>query len=87
MSKLDMLRADRDRAASEQDWSRWRCRTVELARMGYVDPPPLETTQAAVMETTAGEKPKRRGRPPKPKCEHGKNPETCLDCDDGLVAA
>jgi hypothetical protein len=57
-----------------------RTMDVEIARLGYH--PKMETTQAVVMEQAVPEKP-RRGRPPRPRCEHDMLLERCPECAEG----
>lgn len=62
-----------------------RAMEVELTRMGYVDTAAtnvaVETTQAAPLpEQAVPEKPKGRGRPPRPRCEHGMIVDRCDEC-------
>ncbi|HTG20904.1 MAG TPA: hypothetical protein VK681_12740 [Reyranella sp.] len=52
---------------------------VELDRMGY-----RETVIPEPMETTMAPNPKK-GRPPKPRCEHNMIADRCPDCNDELA--
>ncbi len=77
--RVAMFLQERANARARGDRGVERCMNVELRRMGYVDP--VETTVAEPMEQVVPP-PKRRGREPKPKCEHGRPPERCLDCQE-----
>ena len=82
-----MLLTDRERALEEQDWNRYRCRTQELAQIGHVDMPATAPVEHAVA-SAAPEMvvpAKRRGRPPRPRCEHGTIADRCVECNEELV--
>ena len=65
-----------------------RAMDVEIARIGYRVPQGVhiyqegahETTQAIALEEQAIPEKVKRGRPPKPRCEHGNLLERCEDC-------
>lgn len=81
-----MFLRERAKARARGDRGVERCMNVELNRMGYQEPPPVETTTAPPMETTMVPGPKK-GRPPKPRCEHDMILSRCPDCsEDGLPA-
>ena len=73
-----MFTETRERAVRAGDGGMVRTMNVELARLGA-----LETTQAAAMEHAVPEKP-RRGRRPKPRCEHGAIADRCAECNELL---
>jgi hypothetical protein len=77
-----MFLQERADARARQDAGVERCMNVELARMGYQEP--LETTAQQPMQTTLQEKP-RRGRPPKPRCEHDMLVGRCPDCSEDAI--
>jgi len=92
MSQVQLLLATRADALRRGDRSVYREMDFQLQRLGvFVGPepypfPPLDPAALAQVETATVEMPeravppKKRGRPPKPRCEHGKIPERCLDC-------
>jgi len=50
-----------------------------------VEESPMETTVTEEsMEHAVPPAPKKRGRPPKPRCEHGKLVGRCLDCEEEI---
>lgn len=64
------------------DKSLERACNADLARHGYRDE--LETTEAETLpEQVVPDKPKR-GRPPRPRCEHDMIVDRCPDCRDDL---
>jgi hypothetical protein len=67
----------RAKARSVGDFSMVHTAGVELQRLGVGEP--LETTQGPEMEQAVPEKAKR-GRKPKPRCEHDMILERCPDC-------
>jgi len=70
-----MFREMRAKARAVGDAGVVRMTDVELGRLG-----PLETIEAVTdMETAVPEKPKR-GRKPKPRCEHAMILDRCPDC-------
>lgn len=82
MNKLRNFLELRENARRMGDTKLQRAMDQEMARIGYCAP---ETTQAPVMEMAIPEKP-RRGRPPRPRCEHDMLLERCPDCkDEGTV--
>lgn len=63
----------RDNALAKGDIGIVRAVNADLVRWG-------ESKQVRwSIEETA---PKKRGRPPKPRCEHNKIPGRCLDCEE-----
>jgi len=74
-----MFLQERAKARSRGDRSVERCMNVELDRMGY-----RETVIPEPMETTMAPNPKK-GRPPKPRCEHNMIADRCPDCNDELA--
>lgn len=80
--KTLMFREMRAKARAVGDAGVVRMTDVELGRLGA-----LETTEAVnEMETVVPERPKR-GRKPKPRCEHGQIAERCIECNDELAVA
>ncbi len=86
--RAQMFLHERERARARGDRGVERCMNVELDRMGYRDPHPVET---AVLDDGAVETAvpaKKGGRPKLPRCEHGNIASRCLECEDeGPVAA
>ena len=87
-NKLKMFMDVRSEAVARGDRRLQRTMDVEIARLGYRVPEgpfisvegPQETTQAVgLMEQAVPEKP-RKGRPPKPRCEHDMLLDRCPDC-------
>ncbi len=76
--KLQMFMSARAEAIARGDRRLARTMDVEIARLGY-RAPERETMQAVTMEQAVPEKP-RRGRPPKPRCEHDMLLDRCPDC-------
>lgn len=74
--KLQMFMDARAAAVDRGDERLRRTMDVEIARLGYRVP---ETTQAPVMEQAIPEK-SRRGRPPRPRCEHDMLLDRCPEC-------
>lgn len=73
--KVAMWREMRSRARAVGDAGVVRMTNVELGRLGA-----LETTEAVNdVETAVPERPKR-GRRPKPRCEHDMILDRCPDC-------
>jgi hypothetical protein len=82
MNKLRNFLDLRESARMRGDTGLQRAMDAELRNMGYCAP---ETTQAPEMEMAVPEKP-RRGRPPRPRCEHDLLLERCEDCrEEGTV--
>ena len=81
--RLEMRR----RARALGDVSLERACNADLARFGHRDEG-LETTQAEVLPERAVPPKPRRGRPPGPRCEHGKTAGRCGECggENGSVA-
>lgn len=74
----------RERARALGDVGLERACNADLVRHGYRDQP-LETTAVAEMpEHAVPEKP-RRGRPPRPRCEHDMIADRCPECNDDNV--
>lgn len=84
MGQRDFVRI-RAEARARGDWNLVRAMDVELERLGHRDPEPepLETTSVVLPEKAVV---KKAGRPPRPRCEHGKLIGRCLDCDDDFAA-
>lgn len=92
MNQVQLLLATRADALRRGDRSVYREMDHQLERLGvYCGPepfpfPPLDPAALAHVETASVEMPeqavpkRKRGRPPKPRCEHDKIPERCLDC-------
>jgi hypothetical protein len=57
-----------------------RAMDVELSRMGALETPEGPDT----LERAVPESPKR-GRKPKPRCEHGQIAERCVECNPELA--
>lgn len=75
-----MFLAARDDAKRRGDWGVYRAMSVELDQLGYAD---RETTTAVAPERATPRPPaKRRGRPPRPRCEHGQIVGRCLECEE-----
>lgn len=74
MNKLAYLLGAREDARRVGDRGLERALTADLARLGHVDGAPEPATPRASRAA-----PRRRARP---RCEHGKNPDRCLDCQD-----
>jgi hypothetical protein len=79
--KAAMWRETRARARAHGDAGMARMASVELARLGE-----LETTQDTTLLETVTPVAPRRGRKPKPRCEHGQIADRCVDCDPDLAA-
>lgn len=89
-NKLALFLETREDAFHRQDWSVVMAMNAELQRVGYKDPESVldrhemapETMQATeVLERAVPERPKR-GRPPRPRCEHGMLVERCPTCNE-----
>jgi hypothetical protein len=74
--KAQMFRQALADARAQGDAGMVRAMRVELATLGV-----FETTQADQLEQVVPEKP-RRGRRPKPRCEHGMIADRCLECEE-----
>lgn len=75
--KIALWQETRARARAHGDAGMVRMTDMELRRLGA-----LETTQdTTVLEMTVPEKP-RRGRRPKPRCEHDMIADRCPECSD-----
>jgi hypothetical protein len=96
MNQAELYLATQADALRRGDRGVWQEMAFQLKRMGVdTDPPesfpPLDPTALARIETTMVTMPeravpeKKRGRPPKPRCEHGKIVGRCLDCEDDAV--
>ncbi len=84
-NKLDMFLKAREEARLNADFSVMTAMNAELARLGYREPQAgLETTQAVMPERAIPPKP--RGRPPRPRCEHGQIVDHCNECKEGEIA-
>jgi len=57
---------------------------VELRRLGAGPEPARMETTVAEMPERAVPAPPRRGRPPRPRCEHGEIADKCLACSPDL---
>jgi hypothetical protein len=78
--RVAMWREQRDSARARGDTGIARCAERELDRLGVI-----ETTQDATeLEHAVPEKP-RRGRRPKPRCEHDIIAERCPDCNPEMA--
>jgi hypothetical protein len=77
-----MFLQERENARGHGDRGVERCMDVELDRMGHRDHP-VETTEQEQLERAVPAQPKRRGRPPKPRCEHDMLVERCPECSEG----
>lgn len=73
----------RARARASGDVNLERACNADLARYGYRDAPPETTaaTEPETMERAVPAKPKR-GRPPRPRCEHGQIVGRCTACEE-----
>lgn len=58
-----------------------RACNADLARHGHRDEPLETTLPVEVMERAVPEKP-RRGRPPRPRCEHNQIIGRCVACEE-----
>ena len=75
-----MFLAARDDARRRGDWGVYRAMSVELDQLGYTE---RETTAVVAPErATPPSAGKRRGRPPRPRCEHGQIVGRCVACDE-----
>lgn len=70
----------RERARALGDRNLERACNADLARYGYRDEPET-TTAEALPERAVPERPKR-GRPPRPRCEHGRIADRCIECEE-----
>jgi hypothetical protein len=61
------------------DVSLERACDADLARYGYRDAPETTTLQD-LPERAVPEAPRKRGRPPRPRCEHNQIAERCAEC-------
>lgn len=74
-------------AEARGDHNMARTMRVELTRTRRVNPaglPPRETADPEPLERAVPPAPKRMGRPPKPRCEHGQIPERCARCNEEI---
>ena len=79
--KIQMFRDARVRALACGDYSMARAMKIELANCGDFE----TVVDEPEMERAVPEKPKR-GRRPKPRCEHDMILDRCPDCrDEGMV--
>lgn len=78
-----MFLQERENARARGDAGVFRCMNVELARMGYRDLPIQGATQAE----PEAEKPVRRAKRPKARCEHGSVPDHCAECSEEALVA
>jgi len=78
------------RAAARQrgDYGLADAMTAELERLGHKETPAasgaFETAVPEELERAVPEK--KRGRPPRPRCEHDRIVGRCVECDDDLAA-
>lgn len=84
MGQRDFL-AIRAAARERGDWNLARAMDVELERLGYREAGALEATAVRMPERAVTEK--RRGRPPRPRCEHDMLVGRCPECDGDDPAA
>ena len=80
--RAEMFLRERERARARGDRGVERCMTVELDRMGYSEPRPVETATPDREAVETAVPAKKNGRPKLPRCEHGNIVGRCLDCDE-----
>ena len=80
---IDRL-AMRERARGIGDVNLERACNADLVRFGYRDEEPMETAVPTEdgLERAVPPKPKR-GRPPRPRCEHNQIVGRCSACEEG----
>lgn len=80
-----MWRESRTKARSVGDHSMVRMCNMELGRLGSLEETPETTQDTTVLETVTPAAP-RRGRKPKPRCEHNMIADRCVECNPDLAA-
>lgn len=87
MADTQYLRAMRARALAQGDHSQVRALDADLERSGAIPEPGrsfgVESTAVELPERAVPEKP-RRGRPPRPRCEHGRIADRCVECQEDV---
>jgi hypothetical protein len=79
-----MFLHERERARARGDRGVERCMNVELRRMGYREPA-LETVVPEPLVEQAIPDPPKKGRRPKPRCEHEQIADRCVECNPELA--
>jgi hypothetical protein len=79
--RAQVFLSDRAKARAAGDHNMVHALNVELNRIGYREPVQETTRADEELEQAVPVKP-RRGRQPKPRCEHGRIPDRCLDCNE-----
>jgi hypothetical protein len=85
--KVRMFLQARDRAYVRQDMGIIRSMNFELRRLGVSDTATLQDPSGKHPASNGEGKPepKRAGRPPKPRCEHGAIADRCTECEQAEI--